>query len=33
LISKAFAEFFIEKHACDEQFVKMAKVMGMPNDG
>lgn len=31
MISKAFAEFFIEKHACDEQFVKMAKVMGMPN--
>jgi alcohol dehydrogenase len=33
MISKAFAEFFIEKHACDEQFVKMAKVMGMPNAG
>lgn len=31
MISKAFAEFFIERHACDEQFVKMAKVMGMPN--
>lgn len=31
MISKAFAEFFIEKHACDEQFIKMAKVMGMPN--
>ncbi len=31
MISKAFAEFFIEKHACDEQFVKMAKVMDMPN--
>lgn len=29
MISKAFAEFFIEKHACDEQFVKMAKAMGM----
>ena len=21
-ISKAFAKFFIEKHACDEQFIK-----------
>lgn len=31
MISKAFAEFFIEKHACDEQFVKMARVMGLPN--
>ncbi len=31
MISKAFYEFFIEKHACDEQFIKMAKVMGIPN--
>lgn len=30
MISKAFAEFFIEKHACDGQFVKMAKAMGVP---
>lgn len=29
MISKAFAEFFIEKHACDQQFVKMAKAMGI----
>ncbi|MCI8565921.1 MAG: iron-containing alcohol dehydrogenase [Lachnospiraceae bacterium] len=29
LISKAFAEFFIERHACDEQFIKMAKAMGI----
>lgn len=29
MISKAFAEFFIEKHACDGQFIKMARVMGM----
>lgn len=29
IISKAFAEFFIEKHACDEQFIKMARVMGI----
>lgn len=31
IISKAFAEFFIEKHACDEQFIKMAKAMGFGN--
>ncbi|MCI8332487.1 MAG: iron-containing alcohol dehydrogenase [Clostridiales bacterium] len=30
MISAAFARFFIERHACDEQFIKMAKVMGMP---
>lgn len=29
MISVEFARFFIEKHACDEQFVKMAKAMGM----
>lgn len=31
MISRAFAEFFIEKHACDQQFVKMARAMGMEN--
>lgn len=31
MISKAFAEFFIERHACDSQFIKMARVMGMPD--
>lgn len=31
MISRAFAEFFIERHACDEQFVKMARVMGIPD--
>lgn len=31
MISKAFAEFFIERHACDEQFIKMAKAMGIPD--
>lgn len=31
MISKAFAEFFIEKHACDEQFIKMAQAMGIKN--
>lgn len=30
MISKAFYEFFIERHACDGQFVKMARVMGRP---
>lgn len=31
MISKAFAEFFIRKGACDEQFIKIAKAMGMKN--
>jgi alcohol dehydrogenase len=31
MISKAFYEFFIERHACDEQFIKMARVMGIPD--
>lgn len=31
MISNEFYRFFIEKHACDEQFVKMARVMGMPD--
>ena len=30
MISQAFAEFFIERHACDGQFIKMARTMGMP---
>lgn len=29
MISKAFYEFFIEKHACDERFIKMARAMGV----
>lgn len=29
MISKAFYEFFIEKHACDERFIRMAKAMGI----
>lgn len=29
MISVEFAKFFIEKHACDEQFIKMAKAMGV----
>ena len=31
MISLEFARFFIERHACDGQFVKMAKAMGMEN--
>ncbi len=31
MISKAFYEFFIEHHACDGQFIKMARAMGMEN--
>lgn len=31
MISKAFYEFFIERHACDEQFIKIAKAMGIEN--
>lgn len=29
MISKAFYEFFIEKHACDERFINMARALGM----
>lgn len=29
MISKAFYEFFIEKHVCDERFITMAKAMGI----
>ncbi|MBQ0066875.1 MAG: iron-containing alcohol dehydrogenase [Phascolarctobacterium sp.] len=31
LISKEYAQFFIDKHVADERFVKMARVMGYPN--
>lgn len=31
MISKAFYEFFIENHACDERFIKMAQAMGIEN--
>lgn len=27
MISKTFAEVFIKKHICDEQFIKMARIM------
>ncbi len=29
MISKAFYEFFIENHACDDRFVEMAQALGM----
>lgn len=31
MISNEFYRFFIEKHACDGQFIKMARAMGMPD--
>lgn len=31
MISKAYYEFFIEKHVCDERFVEMAKMLGKEN--
>ena len=31
MISVEFARYFIERHACDGQFVKMARAMGMPD--
>lgn len=31
MISKAYFQFFIEAHVCDERFVKMAQVMGLTN--
>jgi alcohol dehydrogenase len=29
MISKAFYEFFVEKHACDQRFIDIAKAMGV----
>lgn len=31
MISRAFYEFFIERHACDARFIRMAQAMGMEN--
>lgn len=31
MISLEFARYFIEKHACDGQFIKMARAMGIPD--
>lgn len=33
MISEAFYQFFIDRHACDEQFIKMARAMGKKNAG
>lgn len=30
IISKEFAQFYVDKHACDERFIKMARIMGYP---
>lgn len=31
MLSKSYFTFFIEKHVCDERFMRMAKVMGIQN--
>ncbi len=31
MIAKEFYQFFIDKHACDDRFIKMAKAMGVKN--
>lgn len=31
MISKEFYQYFIDHHACDQQFIKMAKAMGIEN--
>ena len=31
MVSREFAQFFVDKHACDERFLKMAKAMGVEN--
>jgi len=31
IISYEFAKFFIDKHVCDDRFIKMAKAMGVEN--
>lgn len=30
MISKAYYKYFIDHHACDDRFVRMAQAMGMP---
>lgn len=32
IISREFAQFFVDKHAADERFIKMAKAMGATGD-
>lgn len=31
IISREFAQFFVDKHACDDRFIKMARAMGVEN--
>lgn len=31
MISREFYQFFVDKHACDDRFIKMAKAMGVEN--
>ena len=33
MIAKEIYQFFIDKHACDDRFIKMAKAMGVKNAG
>lgn len=30
MVSKAYYKYFIERHACDDRFIRMAQAMGMP---
>lgn len=30
MVSKAYYKYFIENHACDDRFIRMAQAMGMP---
>ena len=31
MISRAYFSYFVRNHACDDRFIRMAQVMGMPN--
>ncbi len=33
MLSRAYFSFFIDKHVCDDRFIKMAKVMGIKDAG
>ena len=30
MVSKAYYKYFVEHHACDDRFIRMAQAMGMP---
>ena len=30
MVSRAYYKYFIEHHACDDRFIRMAQAMGMP---